>query len=85
MISNLLSKWNAIIYRKKLIELDEKLNKDTVNYVNNNGVLLNIIENSFDIEYLSISNIKTNLENNLFIENKIINNQDGIFDKLNKK
>jgi hypothetical protein len=52
---------------------------------NNNGVLLNIIENSFDIEYLSISNIKTNLENNLFIENKIINNQDGIFDKLNKK
>jgi hypothetical protein len=73
------------IYRKKLIELDEKLNKDTVNYVNNNGVLLNIIENSFDIEYLSISNIKTNLENNLFIENKIINNQDGIFDKLNKK
>ena len=74
-----------LTYRKKLIELDEKLNKDTVNYVNNNGVLLNIIENNFDIEYLSISNIKSNLENNLFIENKIIKHQGGIFDKLNKK
>ena len=54
-----------------MVELGEKLNKDIVNFVNNSVDLLNIInsiiENNFDIEYLSILNIQSNLENNMFI------------------